>query len=93
MMTSLRKTPLSRQAMSSLVTVMRPLLGGGGYWINLKEGPQKKVSRAAAHSPAPYWTVWTSCVRADLAEDCCRLETLTTGFLHICWFLSGVLAS
>lgn len=36
MMTSLRNSPLSRQARSSLVTVIRPLQGGAGYWINLK---------------------------------------------------------
>lgn len=41
MMTSLRKTPLSRRARSSLVTVMRPLQGGAGYWINLEVRGQK----------------------------------------------------
>lgn len=36
MMTSLRNSPASRQARSSLVTVILPRYGGGGYWINLK---------------------------------------------------------
>lgn len=36
MMTSLRNSPPSRQARSSVVTVMRPLEGGAGYWINLR---------------------------------------------------------
>lgn len=36
MMTSLRNSPASRQARSSLVTVMRPLQGATGYWISLE---------------------------------------------------------
>lgn len=91
MMTSLRKTPLSRQAKSSLVTVMRPLQGGGGYWINLEVGRQK-VSNPGSSLPRPLLDSMDE-VSADLVEGCCRLETLTTGFLQICWFLSGVLVS
>lgn len=88
MMTSLMKTPLSKQAKSSLVTVMRPLQGGGGYWINL-EVRREKVSRAGATLSRPLLDSLDE-VRADLVEGCCRPKTLTTGFLHICWFLSGV---
>lgn len=88
MMTSLMKTPLSKQAKSSLVTVMRPLQGGGGYWINL-EVRREKVSRGGAALSRPLLDSVDE-VRADLVESCCRPETLTMGFLHICWFLSGV---
>lgn len=91
MMTSLRKVPLSRQAKSSLVTVMRPLQGGGGYWINL-EVRRQKVSTPGASLPRPLLDSLDE-ARADLAEGCCRLETLTTGFLLISRFLLGVLVS
>lgn len=54
MMTSLRKTPLSRRARSSLVTVMRPLQGGAGYWINLEVRGQKFPRQDRyARSPHP----------------------------------------
>lgn len=36
MMTSLRNSPLSKHSRSSVVTVMAPLDGGGGNWINLR---------------------------------------------------------
>lgn len=52
MMTSLRKTPLSRRARSSLVTVMRPLQGGAGYWINLEVRGQK-FPRQDRYAPPP----------------------------------------
>lgn len=52
MMTSLRNSPASRQARSSLVTVILPRWGGGGYWINLE-------ARVSVRAPAPVVAVVT----------------------------------
>lgn len=89
MMTSLRKTPLSRRARSSLVTVMLPLQGGAGYWINLEVRGQKFPRQDRYAPPLDNMVV----ARTYLVESCCRPETLTTGFLQTCWFLPGVLVS
>lgn len=56
MMTSLRNSPASRQARSSLVTVMRPLQGATGYWISLET---KLRVKAHICSVCPGYTGYT----------------------------------
>lgn len=43
MMTSFRNWPLSRHSKSSVVTVILPLEGADGYWINLTEGQRSNT--------------------------------------------------
>lgn len=45
MITSLRNSPLFKHSRSSVLTVIPPLDGGGGYRINLKRGEKKKEKK------------------------------------------------
>lgn len=85
MMTSLRNSPLFRQARSSFVTVIRPLQGGAGYWINLNTDNTLQLFNLHCcrfNSPPAtlvlHWLYWFY-----LEETCCRPVEFTLDFLWL----------
>lgn len=76
MMTSLRNSPSSRQARSSFVTVMRPLQGDAGYWINLEttgrgqNANTEVTGKDVGQLPSERRVM--CCVGFYLVERCCR---------------------